>query len=74
MSSPAFVPAEPESPPMSFAERFLGVFISPGPTFEDIARRPGFIAPLIVTIVSGLVILETMIFKIGMGRIVRLTS
>jgi len=56
---------------MSFPERFLGVFISPGPTFEDIARRPGFIAPLIVAIVSGLVILETMIFKIGMGRMIR---
>jgi len=56
---------------MSFPTRFLGVFISPGATFEDIARRPGFIAPLIVAIVSGLVILETMIFKIGMGRIIR---
>ncbi len=56
---------------MSFPERFLGVFISPGPTFEDIARRPGFIAPLIVAIVSGLVILETMLFKIGMGRMIR---
>jgi hypothetical protein len=71
VSSPVSVPPEPESPPMSFPERFLGVFISPGPTFEDIARRPGFIAPLIVAIVSGLVILETMIFKIGMGRIIR---
>jgi hypothetical protein len=70
-SGPVSAPPEAESPPMSFPERFLGVFISPGPTFEDIARRPGFIAPLIVAIVSGLVILETMIFKIGMGRIVR---
>jgi len=70
-SGPVSAPPEAESPPMSFSERFLGVFISPGPTFEDIARRPGFIAPLIVAIVSGLVILETMIFKIGMGRIVR---
>lgn len=71
VSSPVSVPPEAESPPMSFPERFLGVFISPGPTFEDIARRPGFIAPLIVAIVSGLVILETMIFKIGMGRMIR---
>jgi len=58
-------------PPMSFGARFVGVFVSPGETFEDIARRPGFIAPLIVAIVSGLVILEAMIFKIGMGRMVR---
>lgn len=71
VSSPVSASPEPESPPMSFPTRFLGVFISPGATFEDIARRPGFIAPLIVAIVSGLVILETMIFKIGMGRIIR---
>ena len=181
VSSPVSVPPEAESPPMSFPERFLGVFISPGPTFEDIARRsssvvtplpnsvgtwacaivgfvlaglylvaaiyllsshpvldkligifvlvlcvlfalgsllalqqqyssarvlwliggilglplglvmiiaashmnkmsltrrgevpiPVFIAPLIVAIVSGLVILETMLFKIGMGRMIR---
>ena len=71
VSSPVSVPPEPESPSMSFPARFLGMFISPGATFEDIARRSGFIAPLTVTIVSGLLILETMIFKIGMGRIIR---
>jgi hypothetical protein len=71
MSGPVSAPPEAESPPVSFPARLLGVFISPGETFQDIARRPGFIAPLIVAIVSGLVILETMIFKIGMGRIVR---
>jgi len=72
ISDPAEVPRESElMPPMSFGARFFGVFVSPGETFEDIARRPGFIAPLIVAVVSGLVILETMIFKIGMGRIVR---
>jgi len=72
VSAPEAVPPESElMPPMSFGARFVGVFVSPGETFEDIARRPSFIAPLIVAIVSGLVILETMIFKIGMGRIVR---
>jgi hypothetical protein len=70
-ASEAVVPESELMPPMSFGARFIGVFVSPGETFEDIARRPGFVAPLIVTIVSGLVILETMIFKIGMGRIIR---
>jgi hypothetical protein len=56
---------------MSFPERFLGVFISPGSIFEDIARRPGFVAPIITVVVASLLVLETMIFKIGMGRIVR---
>jgi hypothetical protein len=72
VSAPEAVPPESELvPSMSFGARFIGVFVSPGETFEDIARRPGFIAPLIVAIVSGLAILETMIFKIGMERIVR---
>jgi hypothetical protein len=71
MSSPVSVPTEPESPPMSFPERFLGVFISPGSIFEDIARRPGFVAPLITVVVASLVVLETMLAKIGMERIIR---
>jgi hypothetical protein len=32
----------------------MGVFFSPGETFRDIARRPGFVAPLILYMVLGL--------------------
>jgi hypothetical protein len=73
VSSPVSAPPEAESPPMSFPARFLGVFISPGPTFDDIARRPGFIAPLITAVVAGLVLVETMVAKIGMERMVRMS-
>jgi len=71
MSSPVSMPPEAESPPVSFPARFMGVFISPGETFEDIARCPGFIAPLIAVVVASLVVLETMLAKIGMERMIR---
>ena len=71
VSSPVSVPPEAESPPMSFPERFLGVFISPGPTFEDIARRPGFIAPLIIMVLLSIAGTETFLAKIGVEPVVR---
>lgn len=63
--------SERSQPPLSFWARWMGVYFSPGETFWDIARKPDFILPLIVAIVSGLVLTETMLFKIGMGRIIR---
>ncbi|MBI4167095.1 MAG: YIP1 family protein [Acidobacteria bacterium] len=63
--------SEQAEPPRSFWSRWVGVYFSPGETFGDIARAPGFIPPLIVSIISGLVMTETMLFKVGMERIVR---
>jgi hypothetical protein len=72
MSSPVLTsPAEHAEPPKSFVERFIGVFISPGETFADIARKPDFIAPMIVLVVMTVAVTETMLAKIGMERIVR---
>jgi len=64
-------PAEPEAPALSFPERLLGVFISPGETFEDVARKPDFWAPLITLVLAAVAVTETMLWKIGMERIVR---
>jgi hypothetical protein len=64
-------PAEPEAPALSFPERLMGVFISPGETFADVARKPGFWAPLITLVVAAVAVTETMLWKIGMERIVR---
>jgi hypothetical protein len=72
MSSSA--PATPEAelaPPQSFPSRFLGVFISPVSTFQDIARKPDFLYPLIVLVICSVAVTETMLAKIGMERIVR---
>jgi hypothetical protein len=55
----------------SFLSRAVGIFIAPGRTFESIARRPDFIAPLIVGIAGSIVLIEAMLGKIGAARIIR---
>jgi len=64
-------PAEPEAPALSFPERLMGVFISPSETFADVARKPGFWAPLITVVIASVAVIETMLWKIGAERITR---
>jgi len=72
MSDPVLAPDDISIPPSrSFFSRWIGVYLSPGETFQDIARKPDFILPLIVSIASALVVTETMLAKIGMERIIR---
>ena len=71
MGDAVAMPPEAETPAQSFPERLMGVFISPGETFEDVARKPGFWAPLIVIVLGSVVMIETMIWKIGLERLVR---
>ncbi len=72
MSTPVLAsPAGEAPPPKSFFERLVGVFLSPGEAFEDIARQPDFIAPLIALVLTNIAVAETRIAKIGMERIVR---
>jgi len=66
-------PADAETPALSFPERLLGVFISPGETFADVARKPGFWAPLIAIVVGALAVIETMLWKIGLERMARMS-
>lgn len=65
----AGAPATP--PALSFPERLFGVFMSPAETLADVARKPGFWAPLITIIVCSVAVVETMLRKIGVERIVR---
>jgi len=65
-------PAVPEAPALSFPERLVGVFISPSETFEDVARRPGFWAPLIAVVIGSVAVIETMLWKIGAERLTRM--
>ncbi|TAM84250.1 MAG: DUF1282 domain-containing protein [Acidobacteria bacterium] len=58
------------TPAKSFPSRFIGVFIEPGETFEDIARKPDWIAPLAVVILASFAVVETMLLKIGATQIV----
>jgi hypothetical protein len=66
-------PADADTPAQSFPERLLGVFISPAETFADVARKPGFVAPLIALMLGAIAVTETMLWKIGMERIVRMS-
>jgi len=64
-------PAQPEATAQSFPQRLIGVFISPSETFEDVARKPGFWAPLIAVVIGSVAVIETMLWKIGAERITR---
>lgn len=72
MSTPVMAAApEAGQPSQSFMERFIGVFISPGETFADIARKPDFIVPLVVMTVLTLAGTELFMAKIGLEGITR---
>jgi len=72
MSSPAVMTGGDElQPPRSFWSRWIGVYFSPGEAFQDIARKPDFIFPLLVTVISAVGITETMLAKLGIERIMR---
>ncbi len=71
MATPVLTAAPEEPQGKSFGARFVGVFISPGSTFADIARRPDFLFPLLALVASSVLVTETMMAKIGMERIVR---
>lgn len=60
-----------EEPPKSFFQRLIGVYVSPGATFADVARKPDFIAPLIVMVVLTVAGTELFLAKIGMEPILR---
>lgn len=57
-------------PSKSFLSRIAGVFVEPGITFEDIAKRPDFVAPLILLILVAISVVETMLTKVGMENVV----
>jgi hypothetical protein len=74
MGETTVAPPMPEEPPVgSFLSRFIGVFISPGETFEDIARKPGFIAPIVTIAIAACTLFDLMYWKVGMETMTRLT-
>ncbi len=61
-------PPEVAEPPKSFGTRLVGVFFSPGETFADIARKPDWVAPLIVLMVFHAAMWEGILWKVGIER------
>ncbi|HVO56944.1 MAG TPA: YIP1 family protein [Dongiaceae bacterium] len=51
---PAVAPEAPEPAKISAFGRLIGVFFSPKGTFEDIARRPSWVLPVVVMTVLGI--------------------
>ncbi len=51
----AVPPAAPEAQAsLSPFARVIGVFFSPGKTFEDIVRKPGWVLPLVLTTILSI--------------------
>jgi Yip1 domain len=71
MSDSVSAPPVPPQRSMSALGRLVGVFFAPGETFEDIARRPDFIFPLVLMIIASAAVIETMLWKIGAEALVR---
>ena len=70
--TPEIVPDE-ESQPKGLSEgaRLTGVFFEPAKTFEDIAARPNFWAPLILVIVVSVVFMMLFGQHVGWERMMR---
>ncbi len=56
---------------MSSAGRLAGVFVSPGPTFADIAAAPHFVLAWCVMAVAGLAFAYTLLHRIGAEALAR---
>jgi hypothetical protein len=54
-SSPITAPAAPAPAHKSSFERLAGVLFSPAETFEDIARKPNFVVPLVLILLISFV-------------------
>jgi hypothetical protein len=66
------VAASPDAqPPMSAMARIIGVFFSPTQTFADIARKPSWLAPLLILAILGTGVGYFMNQKIDWGTFIR---
>jgi hypothetical protein len=71
MGTAGAVPVPEDQAGQSFLSRFVGVFLSPGETFDDIVRKPDFLVPLILSIVIAVSATELFLAKIDMTAIIR---
>lgn len=58
-------PAAPEAAPHGFFSRLIGVYFSPGETFQEIGRAPRVLVPLLALMVMGALVGFLMINRIG---------
>jgi hypothetical protein len=60
---------EPEPIPQSFFNRLIGVYFSPGETFQEIGRAPRILTPLILVMVIGALGGYLMVDRIGVRSV-----
>jgi hypothetical protein len=64
-TTPVIAPEAPQAPePINHLGRLVGVFFSPKSTFEDIARRPSWVIPVILMTVLGIAVAFVMNQKV----------
>jgi len=63
--------ADPQPQGMSAAARVTGVLFEPAATFQDIARRPTFLLPMILVILASLVFSVLMGQRVGWDRVIQ---
>ena len=51
--------------------RVTGVLFSPGATFEDIARKPSWLAPMVILVVLNLVMIGILVKKVDWSSMIR---
>lgn len=61
-------PEPPAPAPRSFFSRLIGVYFSPGETFQEIGRAPGWLAPMLTLAIVGALGAWVMIDRIGVER------
>jgi hypothetical protein len=65
------VETQPEQPHLSEGARLTGVFFSPGKAFVDIARRPRWWVPLILSAILGTIYLNAFTQRVGWESVIR---
>jgi Yip1 domain len=69
--TPEVVSPDDQPKGMSEPARVTGVLFDPAKTFEDIARRPTFVLPLLLTMIMALVFVTLIGQRVGWDRVVR---
>jgi hypothetical protein len=59
-TTPVATPAPDAQPSLSPAARIFGVLFSPGKTFEDIVRKPSWIAPILLSTLLSIIAVVTL--------------
>jgi uncharacterized protein YneF (UPF0154 family) len=67
-TTPSDLAADPAASPLA---RVAGVFGSPGPTFESIARRPGWVLPIVISTLLAIAATAAIVPRLDLDSAVR---